>query len=237
MAKRKKGERTGFIAVDGPPAVGKSALVDHLAARSRVRRVALDATENPFLTEALASPPVAAPGSVEEEGAAGRSFSAQMFFLLARHAMQDGLRQGELFERRVIAAGTFARDRVFAEATLSPEELGLYARIHAVLEPRAVPPDLLVLLGDRPEVLHARLRARHRPWERHVSLEWLGRLSSGFGSLAEAWSGGPVLRVELGGVELGEDEDAVDQVGREVVKAAAELGSGDRRIVRMGARP
>ncbi|MEO1231733.1 MAG: deoxynucleoside kinase [Myxococcota bacterium] len=237
MAKRKKGERPGFVAVEGPPAVGKAALVGHLAARSRVRTVKLDPRENPFLSAALSIEAVAGASASPDEATAGRAFSAQMFCLLARHAQQDGLRQGELFERRALSVGTFARDRVFAEATLSSEELALYDRIHAVLAPRAVRPDLTVLLMDRPEILHARLRARLRPWERQVSVPWMERLVQGFGRMAERWQSGPLLRIELGGVELGEDEDALESVAQEVVKAAAELGSADRRIVRMGARP
>lgn len=220
MAKRRREGQPGFVAVEGPLAVGKHAVARRLATSSGARLVDTDPESNPFLARALAEP--------DRYG-----FPAQMYFLLARHGEQDALRQGDLFERQVVACGSFFRDRVFAEAFLPSEELSLYARIHAELSPRVVSPDLLVLLRASPDRILARLRARHRPYEVPLDGARVGRLCALFSEFAEGWRGAPLLQVDVGDVELDERDDLVASLQHEILKASDELGPDQRRRLQL----
>lgn len=221
MVRRKKDSAglPGFVAVDGPLAVGKTVLARHLV-RHGARLARVEPTENPFLERALEDP--------QRHG-----FSAQMYFLLARHAEQDGLRQGDLFSKRVVACGTFFRDRAFAEAFLPPAELSLYGRIHDELAPRAVTPDLMVLLRASPERILARLRARHRAYEAALDGARVSRICAAFSELAESWRGGALLQVDVGDGDLEERDELLTAVEREIVRASAELSPDERRRVRL----
>jgi deoxyadenosine/deoxycytidine kinase len=77
-----------YIAIEGPPGVGKSALADRLSARLDAAMV-LDEPDNPFLADFYAERP-------------GAAFQAQLFFTLSRHRQQTALRQSDLFSQLTI---------------------------------------------------------------------------------------------------------------------------------------
>src|SRR5439155_1399730 len=74
-----------YIAIEGPPGVGKSALAGGLGARLDATMV-LDEPDNPFLADFHAGRP-------------GAAFQAQLFFTLARHRQQTALRQSDLVKQ------------------------------------------------------------------------------------------------------------------------------------------
>src|SRR5512133_4399618 len=121
-------ERPRYIAVEGPVGAGKSALAQALAERLGARLVAEASDENPFLRGFYADRKKYA-------------FQAQLFFLLSRFQQQQALFQQDLFSQSTIADYLFARDRIFASLTLSPDELSLYHRVYEVMGPRIVKPD------------------------------------------------------------------------------------------------
>ena len=197
-----------FLAVEGPLGTGKSAVVDKWASQHRARRVIDRPDQNPFLPEVF-------------EGPRGRAFSAQMFFLLARHSQQTHLRQGDLFAPAAVSNYVFARDRLYAELMLSPEELSLYNRIYRLLEPRSVRPDILVYLRSRPGPLLERLRARGRHAERAVTLAWVSQLAELYAQYFERYPASRLLFVDVSSVDLHEDDASVDEVIRAIHRAAA----------------
>ena len=133
------------LAIDGPPAVGKSALADRLGARLDAA-VVLDETENPFLADAYAGRP-------------GASFQAQLFSLLSRHRQQGALRQGDLFNQVTICDYLFDRDKVYAYVTLDDNELFIYQRLYDLLARDVPPPDLAIFLQAPVDLMAKRPRA------------------------------------------------------------------------------
>src|SRR5437870_11901182 len=89
-----------YIAIEGPPAVGKSALADRLGTRLDAAMV-LDDGENPFLADFYG-------------GRAGAAFQAQLFFTLSRHRQQATLRQSDLFSQVTVCDYLFERDKIYA---------------------------------------------------------------------------------------------------------------------------
>src|SRR5437899_12509363 len=127
-----------FIAIEGPLRVGKSTLARILAERLHARRV-YDCEDNPFLTDFYN----------EKSGSALR---AQMYFLLER---QKRLREALAADSPAPLLSDFLmeKDRIFANLNLDDEELKLYERYYDLLARDLPPPDLVIHLQAKPEVL------------------------------------------------------------------------------------
>ena len=135
-----------YIAVEGPPGVGKTELSKGLAARldGAARH---EEKNNPFLRDFLA-------------GKGGAAFQAQIFFLLNRYRQLSGLAQRELFSQTQISDFILNRDKVYAYLHLDDTELMLYEKIYGPLAVEVPSPELVVYLQVPAEVLAKRLRQR-----------------------------------------------------------------------------
>ena len=110
-----------FIVVEGPIGVGKTSLATRLA-ESFSGEVLLEQVEqNPFLEQFYKSRRTTA-------------LPAQLFFLFQRARQLDELRQSDMFAPLRIADFHVAKDRIYAELNLSPDELELYNKIVDKLE-------------------------------------------------------------------------------------------------------
>ena len=103
------------IAIEGPIGVGKTSLAGLLAKRFSGTQV-LEDVKNPFLPEFY-------------EGRKGAAFQTQVFFLLSRFGQQQEIAQMDLFKELVIADYMFAKDKIFANLTLSDEEMRVYEKV------------------------------------------------------------------------------------------------------------
>ncbi len=135
-----------YIAVEGPPGVGKTELSKGLAAR--LDGAALhEEKNNPFLRDFLA-------------GKGGAAFQAQIFFLLNRYRQLSGLAQLELFSQTQISDFILNRDKVYAYLHLDDTELMLYEKIYGPLAVEVPSPELVIYLQAPAAVLAKRLRQR-----------------------------------------------------------------------------
>ncbi len=137
-----------YIAIEGPPGVGKSSLADRLGTRLDTAMV-LEEGENPFLADFYA-------------GRAGAAFQTQLFFTLSRHRQQAALRQSDLFSQLSICDYLFERDKIYAYLNLDDNELFIYQRLYELLTQDVPVPDLVIYLQTPTDVLRRRLRDRGR---------------------------------------------------------------------------
>ena len=122
-----------FIAVEGPIGVGKTTLA-HKIAQSFNYDVFLEKpAENPFLNSFYKNPSQSA-------------LAAQLFFLFQRMQQIEDLKQQSLFEPVRVADFLIEKDRLFAEVTLSDEELALYDKVYEHTTIDAPSPDLVICL-------------------------------------------------------------------------------------------
>ena len=143
------------IAIEGPIGVGKTSLAGLLAKRFSGTQV-LEDVKNPFLSDFY-------------EGKKGAAFQTQIYFLLSRFGQQQEIAQMDLFKELVIADYTFAKDKIFANLTLSDEEMRIYEKVWGPLSESLPKPDLVIHLTASVETCLARIKQRGRAFEKSIS--------------------------------------------------------------------
>jgi deoxyguanosine kinase len=187
---RSQTHRPRYLAVEGPIGAGKSSLATILAGELGARLVEERPDENPFLGPFYRDP-------------RRNALSAQLFFLMQRYQQQADLLQGDLFAQGgVVSDYLFAKDRLFASLTLSPDELVLYDKFYRALEPRAVVPDLVVYLQARTEVLLERIHKRGRPEEKPIRPEYVHEVAAAYAAFFFSYTESPLLIVNASEIDF-----------------------------------
>lgn len=208
------------IAIEGPIGVGKTSLVDRLAARFEGVKI-LEDVQNPFLEPFY-------------RGRAGAAFQVQIFFLLSRHRQHVEIAQMELFDRLVVADYTMAKDRIFARLNLDDEEFRLYERLYLLLTQQLPKPDLVIYLEARIETCMRRIRLRGREFERSIEPDYLRRLKDAYNAYFYRYSETPLLVVNTDEIDFVRSDADFDDLVRQIARAKkgtqvyVPLGSGSR---------
>jgi deoxyguanosine kinase len=208
---------TGFryMAIEGPPGLGKTALAARLGAQLDATMV-FDETENPFLADFHA-------------GRQGAAFQAQLFFTLARHRQQTALRQSDLFSQLTISDYLFDRDRIHAYLNLDDNELFIYQRLYELLAPDAPAADLVIYLQTPTDVLRRRLRDRHRanPESTLFADDYIRELNEAYNHFFFHYSATPLLVVETSQFDLTWGDETLE----DLLKQLNGMGRGTRYYV------
>ncbi len=154
-----------FIVIEGPLRVGKTTLAKILAERLHARRI-YDCEDNPFLADFYKEKP-------------GSALRAQMYFLMER---QKRVREALAVEAPgpVLSDFLMEKDRIFANLNLNDEELKLYERYYEAMTADIPPPDLVIYLQAKPEVLRARIAKKASREETQISLEYLEEVARAY---------------------------------------------------------
>lgn len=184
----KSGGASRYIAIEGPIAVGKTALARRLADSLSADLVLEEVEENPFLERFYRD---------------GRSAAlpAQMFFLFARARQIENLRQSDLFSNVQISDYLFTRDRLFAELNLDAEELKLYDQILANLAVEPPVPDLVIYLQASVDAIMSRLARRNAPYDRFVDRNYVEKLTDAYAKFFHSYDDGPLLIVNASQID------------------------------------
>jgi len=179
-----KPEALGFhyLAVDGPIGVGKTTLVELLTRRFEGVKI-LEDVDNPFLGDFYKDRP-------------GAAFQTELYFLLSRYKQQQDIGQRGLFDRILVADYTFWKNRIFAYLNLSDDELMLFDKLYALLEPHVPVPDLVIHLVADTDTCMERIRKRARPVEKAISPQYLGELIDAYNHYYHYYSRSPLLVVD-----------------------------------------
>ena len=208
-----------YIAIEGPIGVGKTSLARALASELKGQAVLEPTAENPFLERFYEKP-------------AQYAFSTQLFFLLSRYRQQRNLAQMDLFSRVTVSDYLFAKDLIFAQATLAADEFDLYQQIFRMLNVDLPGPDLVVYLEARPEVLMERVRRRGRKYERAMGAQYLERIVEAFRSFFHFYDEAPLLVVNCS------DIDFVERGGdfSDLIREIREMRQGVQHYIPLGSR-
>ncbi len=198
-----------YIAVDGPPGAGASALARALAKRLGAALVVDPARQNPLLPELAERPQRTA-------------FQTQIYCLLARWQQQRELEQPELFgPRSVVCDYFFARDALFAAAVLGRDELDLYDKIaSSVGEPRLVP-DLAVFVTADLSVLRSRVKRLVGSVDRVIKLSVLDELAASMNDWVFSYRQGPLLVINTSEFDFEGEPGKIEELTDVIINANA----------------
>jgi deoxyguanosine kinase len=171
-----------YLAVDGPIGVGKTTLVEMLTRRFEGVKMLEDAN-NPFLDAFYKDRP-------------GAAFQTELYFLLARYKQQQEINQRGLFDKLLMSDYTFQKNRIFAYLNLSDDELALFDKLYALLEPQVPRPDLVLYLVADTATCMERIRKRARSFEKAISQEYLSELIDAYNHYYHYYGRSPLLVVD-----------------------------------------
>jgi len=182
-------ERFRYIVVEGPIGVGKTSLASKLADEFESELLLEKPEENPFLANFYQNPRQYA-------------LSAQLHFLLQRAQQVQDFRQADMFHGSYIADFMVDKDRLFAQMTLSSDELALYQQIYTHLTLDAPKPDLVIYLQAPVETLRERIARRGIDYEQQIRDDYLLRLSESYTQLFYDYDDSALLTVNTESTDL-----------------------------------
>ena len=206
-----------YIAIEGPIGVGKTTLAHKIAETFNYDVFLEQPTENPFLKSFYRNPKQSA-------------LATQLFFLFQRMQQIEDLKQRSLFEPVRVADFLIQKDRLFAEVTLSEEEMGLYDKVYEHLTLDAPSPDLVIYLQAPVEVLLDRINKRGNPDEKFLTVDYLERLNDAYSKFFLYFENAPLLIINASDIDLesgGSDYDMLinkimsDPRGKEFYQSSA----------------
>ena len=178
-----------FIAVEGPIGAGKTTLAKLLSDSFGYDTFLEKPSENPFLPDFYINPSQAA-------------LATQLFFLFQRVKQIQELKQGDIFSSKKVSDFLLDKDKLFAKATLSMEELKLYEQIYEYLSLDLPSPDLVVYLQAETKTLYERVMHRGIEMEKSISYDYLELLNETYKEFFFEYDRSPVLIVNSDYLEL-----------------------------------
>ena len=172
----------GYIVVEGPVGVGKTALARKLAGTFNSGLIVERPEENPFLARFYKDPHQYA-------------LPVQLSFLFQRIRHLERLQQGDLFHAHWVTDFFLGRDLLFAELTLDHDEFEIYYDVYERLAPNVPSPGLVIFLQSSATTLQERLFRRHLPAEHQIPPDYLERIIDGYARFFLRYSGAPLLMI------------------------------------------
>jgi len=197
-----------FVAVSGNIGVGKSTLVERLAARLDWEPVFEPQDESPYLADFYREMGVWA-------------FHSQLFFLgrrLRQYRDFLAIPRSIIQDRCVYEdAEVFARN-LFEQGLIGPRDWDTYQSIYQGVVHLIPPPDLLIYLKADLPTLRQRIEKRNRDYEKGIEPGYLETLQR----LYERWIAGfrlaPVLAVPADWLNFVSDERHLDLIAEKVME-------------------
>tara|TARA_B100001063_G_C16730488_1_gene539000 strand:+ start:171 stop:836 length:666 start_codon:yes stop_codon:yes gene_type:complete len=182
-----------YIAIEGPIGVGKTTLANKIAETFNYDAFLEKPAENPFLKNFYRNPSQSA-------------LATQLFFLFQRMQQIQDLKQRSLFETVRVADFLIEKDRLFAEVTLSMEEMDLYDKVYDHLTLDAPTPDLVIYLQAPIDVLKDRITKRGNINEQYLTLEYLEKLNDAYSRFFLDYNNAPLLIINAADINLESNE-------------------------------
>ena len=183
-----------YIAIEGPIGVGKPTLANKIAKTFNYDAFLEQPSENPFLKNFY-----------RNQGQS--ALATQLFFLFQRMQQIQDLKQRSLFENVRVADFLIEKDRLFAEVTLTNEEIDLYNKVYEHITLDAPTPDLVIYLQAPIEILKERISKRGNINEQYLTLDYLERLNDEYSRFFLDYKSAPLLIINAADINLESNEE------------------------------
>ncbi len=193
-----------YIAIEGVIGVGKTTLARLLQTSFNAELLLEIFEENPFLSDFY--------GDRERF-----AFQTQIFFLLSRyHQQRRGVPESLKNNPWLISDYTFEKDRLFAEANLSGDELETYFQVHEALAEKIIKPNLIVYLQADTNVLMQRIAHRDRPYERKMDVNYIDALNQTYETRFKSYPGQTVLTINTNNLDYIRYPEHLEQIEQRI---------------------
>jgi deoxyadenosine/deoxycytidine kinase len=200
---QRSADSSRYIVIEGPIGVGKTSLARKLAESLEADLVLEEVFANPFLERFY------------QDGQSA-ALPAQMFFLFARARQIEDLRQADLFSSVHVSDYLFAKDQLFAELTLAPEEHSLYNQVVESLNVEAPVPDLVIYLQSTVDSLLDRIARRGVAFERAIDRRYLEKVTEAYARFFHEYNEGPLLIVNASQIDPINNPADYEQLFRQI---------------------
>ncbi len=157
-----------YLVIEGNIGAGKTTLATMLAQDLNAKLILEQFADNPFLPQFYQNPE-------------RYSFPLELSFLAERYKQLNvDLRTGSLFQNITIADYFFMKSLIFAQNTLTGDELQLYKQIFSIIYNTLPKPNLYVYLHLPTDKLLLNIKKRGRDYEQTISPEYLNNLTQGY---------------------------------------------------------
>lgn len=174
-------DKAEYIVVEGPIGAGKTSLARRLAQRLEAELLPEQPEMNPFLARFYQNP---------ERWA----LQTQLAFLFHRI---DQLTALSATGGRLVSDFILEKDPLFAALNLQGDELALYQRIFAAMQPHDVRrPDLVIYLQAKPDTLIARVHQRGVDAEKRITESYLERVAEHYARFFYDFDAAPLFIVD-----------------------------------------
>lgn len=165
-----------YICIEGNIGAGKTTFAKRYAELTGRTIILEQFDQNPFLESFYKEPEK-------------HAFPLEMSFLAERFKqLNDLFSKPGLFDKGYVSDYTFLKTLIFAEITLSKEELFVFKKFYALIERQLPKPDLIVYLNAPATVAHQNIKTRNRKMERDITLNYLEKIESTYKNLL--WKSG-----------------------------------------------
>ncbi|QTD47727.1 deoxynucleoside kinase [Sulfidibacter corallicola] len=142
----------------------------------------------------------------------GAAFQAQLFFLLNRYQLLQGLRQPDLFRQTIVTDFIIEKDRIYAYQNLSDSELALYEKLYPMLTADQVQPDLVVYLQLSADKVMETLKKRKELKSLNISPEYVDNVVEAYNRFFFHYEATPLIILNANGVNFSKDRAAVSDL-------------------------
>lgn len=157
-----------YLVIEGNIGAGKTTLATMLAKDLNAKLILEQFADNPFLPQFYKNPE-------------RYSFPLELSFLAERYKQLNiDLRTGSLFQSLTIADYFFMKSLIFAQNTLTGDELQLYKQIFSIIYNTLPKPNLYVYLHLPTEKLLHNIKKRGRTYEQTISAEYLNNITQSY---------------------------------------------------------
>lgn len=157
-----------YLVIEGNIGAGKTTLATMLAKELNAKLILEQFADNPFLPKFYKNPE-------------RYSFPLELSFLAERYSqLNNELRSASLFHSLTVADYYFMKSLIFAQNTLSGDELQLYKQLFSIIYNTLPKPDLYVFLHLPTDRLLKNIKKRGRDYEQSITAEYLNGISEGY---------------------------------------------------------